>query len=63
MTNGVYLYCIADTEEASKLGNIGLYDRDVYTKNFKDLSAVVSDIPFKEVHPNVSGREIGRAHV
>ena len=54
MTNGLYLYCIADTEGASKLGNIGLYDRVVYTKNFKDLSAVVSDIPFKEVRPNVN---------
>jgi hypothetical protein len=54
MTNGLYLYCIADTEDTSRLGSIGLYDRDVYTKNFKDLSAVVSDIPFKEVRPNVN---------
>ncbi len=54
MTNGLYLYCIADTEDTSKLGNIGLYERNVYTKNFKDLSAVVSDIPFKEVRPNVN---------
>lgn len=54
MTNGLYLYCIVDAENTSKLGNIGLYDRVVYTKNFKDLSAVVSDIPFKEVRPNVN---------
>lgn len=54
MTDGLYLYCIADTSEASKLGNIGLYDTMVKTMNFKDLSAVVSTIPFKEISPNVS---------
>jgi len=54
MTNGVYLYCIADAKDVSKLGNIGLYEKPVYTINFKDVGAVVSIIPFKEIPPNVN---------
>lgn len=54
MVDGLYLYCIADTKDASKLGNIGLYEKPVFTINYKDLGAVVSMIPFKEVPPNVN---------
>lgn len=54
MADGLYLYCIADTKDASKLGNIGLYEKPVSAVNFKDISALVSTIPFKEVQPSVS---------
>lgn len=54
MTNGLYLYCIAGTQDTEKLGNIGLYEKPVHTINFKDIGAVVSTISFKEIQPNVN---------
>ena len=54
MANGLYLYCIAGTQETEKLGNIGLYEKPVHTISFKDIGAVVSAIPFKEIQPNVN---------
>lgn len=53
MTNGVYLYCIIDADNTQCLGSIGLYGGEVHTLAFKDLSAVVSEMPFKEIHPGV----------
>lgn len=53
MTNGVYLYCIIDADNAPGLGSIGLYGGEVHTLAFKDLSAVISEMPFKEIHPGV----------
>ncbi|MDC8438208.1 MAG: GvpL/GvpF family gas vesicle protein [Candidatus Nitrosotenuis sp.] len=53
MTTGVYLYCIIDADNAPSLGNIGLYGKEVRAIAFKDLCAVISDMPFKEIHPGV----------
>lgn len=53
MTTGVYLYCIAETSKAA-LGNIGLYEKPVYAIGFKDIGAIVSDAPFKEIQPSVN---------
>ena len=47
---GKYLYCIIPTPEKEKsFGNIGIGSESrVYTINYKDVSAVVSDTPVKE---------------
>src|SRR5687768_1453706 len=44
---GRYVYCIIRSNEALKLGQSTIADEvaDVYTVNYKDLAAVVSDVP------------------
>lgn len=54
MTDGRYVYCIIENNSTTDLGNIGLYDSLVYQIHFKDISALVSTIPFKEIHPSVN---------
>ncbi|MBI5697263.1 MAG: GvpL/GvpF family gas vesicle protein [Thaumarchaeota archaeon] len=54
MTTGVYLYCISGTNKNENLGNIGLYEKSAYSIGFKDIGAIVSDAPFKEIQPNVN---------
>lgn len=54
MTTGVYLYCISETSSKKNLGNIGLYEKPAYAIGFKDIGAIVSDAPFKEIQPNVN---------
>lgn len=54
MVNGRYVYCIVENNTKDNLGSVGLYDSPVYLIPFKDISALVSTIPFKEIHPNVS---------
>ena len=54
MNTGLYLYCISETNSRATLGNIGLYDKRVYTIGFKDVGAIVSDAPFKEIQPSVN---------
>ncbi|TBR11030.1 MAG: GvpL/GvpF family gas vesicle protein [Candidatus Nitrosotenuis sp.] len=54
MTDGRYVYCIIENNSSADLGNIGLYDGLVYQIHFKDISALVSTIPFKEIHPSVN---------
>lgn len=53
MTEGRYLYCILDGKEKHNLGHIGLYDKNAYTISHKDISAVISPIPFKELQPDI----------
>ncbi len=53
MTEGRYLYCILDNKEKYEFGPIGLFDKTAYTISHKDVSAVISSIPFKELQPDI----------
>ena len=53
MTEGRYLYCILEGKQKHDLGSIGLFDKDAYTITHKDISAVISQIPFKEIQPDI----------
>ena len=53
MIKGRYVYCILESEKKPDIGNIGLFDSNVYTVNHKDLNAIISAIPFKETQANV----------
>ena len=54
MTDGRYVYCIVENNATGDLGNIGLYDSSVYRIPYKNICALVSTIPFKEIHPSVN---------
>ncbi|HEV2192896.1 MAG TPA: GvpL/GvpF family gas vesicle protein [Nitrosopumilaceae archaeon] len=54
MIKGRYVYCILEGEKKPDIGNIGLFDTSVYTIGHKDLNAIVSAIPFKEMQANVN---------
>ena len=58
---GRYVYCIIRAAQPLKFGPIGMDDQwpDVYTINFKDMAAVVSDVP---IAPLDSTRENVLAH-
>ena len=58
---GRYVYCIIRASQSLKFGAIGMDDQwaDVYTINFKDMAAVISDIPLA---PLDSTRENVLAH-
>ena len=53
MIKGRYIYCILESEKKPDIGNIGLFDSNVYTIGHKDLNAIVSAIPFKETPASV----------
>jgi gas vesicle protein GvpL/GvpF len=52
-TRGKYVYCIMRTSELLKFGpiGIGVEPSDVTTVNFKDLAAVLSDVPMGVLDP------------
>src|SRR5262245_14589230 len=58
---GRYVYCIIRASRPLVFGGIGMDERwpDVYTITFKDMAAVVSDIPLA---PSDSTRESPMAH-
>jgi len=58
---GRYVYCIIRATQPLKFGAIGMDEQwpDVYTINFKDMAAVVSDVP---IAPLDSTRENVLAH-
>jgi hypothetical protein len=58
---GRYVYCIIRANAALRFGAIGMDEQwpDVYTINFKDMAAVVSDVP---IAPLDSTRENVLAH-
>jgi len=58
---GRYVYCIIRAAQPLKFGPIGMDDQwpDVYTINFRDMAAVVSDVP---IAPLDSTRENVLAH-
>ncbi len=50
---GEYVYCIIARNGAPKTFNVsGLDDKEVYTINYSDLTAVVSEAPVREYEPN-----------
>lgn len=50
---GKYVYCIIARKEAPKTFDVkGIDDKEVYTINYNDLTAVVSEAPVKEYEPN-----------
>ncbi len=53
MIEGKYLYCILDGVHDSRFGNIGLNGKQAYTVSYKDVSAVISNAPFKEMKPDI----------
>jgi hypothetical protein len=58
---GRYVYCIIRASQALKFGAIGMDEQwaDVYTINYKDMAAVISDVP---IAPLDSTRENVLAH-
>lgn len=54
MPEGKYLYCILDGEGKQSFGRIGINGKSVYTIPYDGLSAIVSDVPFKEIEPRVN---------
>jgi hypothetical protein len=58
---GRYVYCVIRTTAPLKFGAIGMDDQwpDVYTVNYRDMAAVVSDVP---IAPLDSTRENVLAH-
>jgi hypothetical protein len=60
-TRGRYVYCIIRSSSPLKFGAIGMDDQwsEVYTVNYKDMAAVVSDVPMV---PLDSTRENVLAH-
>jgi hypothetical protein len=53
MLDGRYLYCILDGAQNHNLGNIGLFGNKTYAIAYKDISAIVSNIPFKDIKPEI----------
>ena len=53
MVDGKYLYCVREGSKNHRFGDIGLFGKQAYTVTYKDISAVVSNIPFKEMQPDV----------
>jgi hypothetical protein len=58
---GRYVYCVIRANQALRFGAIGMDEQsaDVYTINYKDLAAVISDVP---IAPLDSTRENVLAH-
>lgn len=55
--DGRYIYCIVDWGEnrpAANFGNIGIGENAVYTIGHRDIAAVVSTIPFKQMESNLN---------
>lgn len=52
MVNGKYLYGIADGAFEFHFVNTGLSSKKAYAIPYKDISAIVSNVPFKEMHPD-----------
>jgi hypothetical protein len=61
VNRGRYVYCIIRATQPLKFGGIGMDEQspDVYTINFRDMAAVVSDVP---IAPLDSTRENVLAH-
>ena len=57
VVDGRYIYCIVDWEankSAGNFGNIGIGENAVYTVGYKDIAALVSNIPFKQMESNLN---------
>lgn len=57
MVDGRYIYCIIDWDASrppANLGNVGIGESAIFTIGYKDISAVVSAIPFKQMESNLN---------
>jgi gas vesicle protein GvpL/GvpF len=57
LMDGRYIYCIINWGEKKPIGNfgnIGIGESPVYTIDYKDIAAVVSTIPFKQMDSNMN---------
>lgn len=57
---GRYMYCITDLQESSpalNFGNIGIGESPVFSIGYKDIGAVISSIPFKQMASNMNDIE------
>jgi hypothetical protein len=55
--DGRYIYCIINWGEKKPIGNfgnIGIGENPVYTIDYKDIAAVASTIPFKQMESNLN---------
>jgi hypothetical protein len=52
--NGRYVYCILEGTKTQSLGDIGLFDNKVYTIAHRDIEAVISKAPFKQMNPDAN---------
>lgn len=52
MANGKYLYCVIDGTEGFRFAESGLLGKRAYAVPYKDISAVVSPVPLKEMQPD-----------
>lgn len=55
--DGRYIYCIVDWDDdklPTNFGNIGIGENAVYTIGYKQIAAVVSSIPFKQMESNLN---------
>jgi hypothetical protein len=55
--DGRYIYCIigwGEKKPIGNFGNIGIGENPVYTIDYKDIAAVVSTIPFKQMESNLN---------
>ncbi|SMH71454.1 GvpL/GvpF family gas vesicle protein [Candidatus Nitrosotalea okcheonensis] len=53
MVDGKYLYCVKEGSKNHRFSDAGLFGKQAYIITYKDISAVVSNIPFKEMQPDV----------
>ncbi len=52
MPNGKYLYCIMEGSQDVTFREAGLFQKDAFTVAYKDISAIVSNVPLKEMQPD-----------
>jgi hypothetical protein len=53
MIDGKYLYCINEGIQIHHLGDIGLFGKKTYAVSYKDINAIVSNAPLKEMKPDI----------
>ncbi|MDE1829122.1 MAG: GvpL/GvpF family gas vesicle protein [Thaumarchaeota archaeon] len=52
MINGKYLYGIVDGMHDFHFGNTALFSKQAYAIPYKDICAIVSNVPFKDMKPD-----------
>ncbi|RDU24977.1 GvpL/GvpF family gas vesicle protein [Anaerosacchariphilus polymeriproducens] len=56
--DGIYLYCIIPKKENIEIEKKGLEDRKIYTVEYKDILAIVSNVPYKVYDFSIENIEI-----
>lgn len=52
MTSGLYAYCVGELGDR-RFGRMGINQGSVYTIPYRGISAVVSDVPYKQLTPSM----------